>query len=86
MNALNSKPTQNAIRRAQAFARNFNAREWKFLCSYRWFLTGVDRMLSGSEVAALQLRAEDALIADGIRKPAENSDETLNGCHVTPWF
>jgi hypothetical protein len=39
-----------------------------------------------SEVAAFQLRAEDVLIAEEIRKPAENSDETLNGCHVTPWF
>lgn len=86
MNALNSKQTQNAIRRAQAFARNFNAREWKFLCSCHWFLAGVDRVLSGSEVAALQLRAEDALVAEGIRKPAENSDETLNDCPVTPWF
>ena len=45
MNPLPVTPTKSRIQVAKSFAQQFNHFEWEYLCSYQWFLTGIDRAL-----------------------------------------
>jgi hypothetical protein len=49
------------------FALQFNNLEWECLCSYQWFLTGMDRALETGDFSAMQSRAEQTPVDDKIR-------------------
>ena len=55
---------------AKTFAQRFNHFEWEYLCSYQWFLTGMDQALATGNFAQLTARAEKTLIDDRIRLPS----------------
>lgn len=59
------------IQKARAFARQFNNFEWKDLCSYQWFLTLMDHGLETGDFSAAQIRAEQTLVNDKLRKEPE---------------
>jgi hypothetical protein len=74
------------IQAARAFARQFSNFEWKYLCSYRWFLKGVDRGLRTGDFLPLQRRAEDELVNEGLRRRTFTVDDELRVCHSAFWF
>ncbi|MFY9988068.1 MAG: hypothetical protein WAK31_25160 [Chthoniobacterales bacterium] len=67
MNPLPVTPTKSRIQVAKSFAQQFNHFEWEYLCSYQWFLTGIDRALETGDFSAMEIRAEQTLIDDKIR-------------------
>jgi hypothetical protein len=71
---------------ARAFAGQFSNFEWKYLCSYRWFLTGVDRGLSTGDFLPLQRRAEDELVNEGLRRRTVTVHDESRVCHSASWF
>ena len=79
-------PLDIRIQAARAFARQFNNFEWKYLCSYRWFLKGVDRGLRTGNFLPVQLRAEDELVNEGFRTRTVTVDVELRLCHSAFWF
>jgi hypothetical protein len=74
------------IQAAGAYARQFSNFEWKYLCSYRWFLEGVDRGLHTGNFLPLQRRAEDELVNEGLRRRILTVDDELRLCHSRLWF
>jgi len=56
------------IQQARAFAQQFNKFEWKDLCSYQCFLARMDRGLDMGDFFPAQLRAEEILVKDKLRK------------------
>jgi hypothetical protein len=73
------------IRAAKAFAEEFNQFEWRYLCSYQWFLTAIDRALETGDFLSIRLRAEAALIAGKLRR--QTSTVSMSGCvHGSPWW
>jgi hypothetical protein len=59
---------ESRVRQARAFARQFNKFEWKDLCSYQWFLTLMDQGLDTGDFFSAQIRAEETLVKDKLRK------------------
>jgi len=58
---------ENRVGAAKAFAEQFSQFEWQYLCSYQWFLTGVDHALASGDFFPLRLRAEQTLVDERIR-------------------
>ena len=56
------------IEQARAFAWQFNKFEWKDLCSYQSFLGLIDRGLDTGDFFSAQIRAEEILVKDRLRK------------------
>jgi hypothetical protein len=56
------------VQQARAFARQFNKFEWKDLCSYQGFLTLMDHGLDTGDFFPAQIRAEETLVKDRLRK------------------
>ena len=56
------------VQQARAFAQQFDKCEWKDLCSYQCFLALVDRGLDLGDFFPAQLRAEEILVKDKLRK------------------
>jgi hypothetical protein len=56
------------IEQARAFAWQFNKFEWKDLCSYQSFFASVDQGLDTGDFYPAQLRAEEILEKDHLRK------------------
>jgi hypothetical protein len=70
--------TDNRIEATKIFAQQFNHFEWEYLCSYQWFLTGMDRGLETGDFTRLQARAEKTLVDDRIRlRRAEKSHRSV---------
>ena len=74
------------IHAVRAFARQFSNFEWKYLCSYQWFLKGVDRALRTGDFLPLQRRAEDKLVNEGLRGRTVTADDELRVCDSAFWF
>jgi hypothetical protein len=62
-----ANPKDSKIPFAKTFALQFDNLEWGYLCSYQWFLTGMDRALETGDFTSLQARAENMLVDDHIR-------------------
>jgi hypothetical protein len=67
MNAPVLDPATSRTDAAKAFAQQFNNFEWEYLCSYQWFLTGMDLALETGDFSAIQSRAEQKIVDDKIR-------------------
>ena len=61
------------VQQARAFARRFNKFEWKDLCSYQGFLALVDQGLETGDFFPAQIKAEETLVKDRLRKQSESS-------------
>ena len=72
------------VQAARKFASRFNQLEWKYLCSYQWFLAGVSEGFGSGNFAALQARAEKALVDGDIRK--QPLVLTMDAFTPSPWF
>jgi len=57
--------------------RILNQFEWKYLCSWQWFLSGIDRALEIGDFFPIQVRAEEALVDAKLRRetPRLSKDE-----------
>jgi hypothetical protein len=69
---------ETRFQEASHFAEQFSQLEWHYLCSHRWFLTGVDEALGTGDFFPLRIRAEQTLVNDRIRLRCEPSK---NLCH-----
>ena len=65
----------NRIQAARIFAKRFNTFEWNYLCSCQWFLTLMGKALDTGDFLSLQLKAEETLVNDRIRRQAPSVDE-----------
>ena len=68
---------------AKAFAEQFTHFEWEYLCSYQWFLTGMDHALETGNFAQLAARADKTLVDDKIRLCSKTNRESK---HVASWL
>ena len=68
---------------AKAFAAQFNHFEWEYLCSYQWFMTGMDHALETGNFAQLAARADKTLVNDKIRLRSKTNKESK---HVASWL
>jgi hypothetical protein len=68
MSAPINRSRESRITAAKAFAGQFNQYEWKDLCPYQWFLSNIDRSLETGDFHSLQVRAEETLVNDGLRR------------------
>jgi hypothetical protein len=82
MNPPLDAATDDRIALAKSFAQQFNHFEWEYLCSYQWFLTGLDRALETGDFVRLQARAEKTLVDDRIRLRREDKDSK----HFASWL
>ena len=72
------------VEAAKKLATRFSELEWKYLCSYQWFLTGVSDGFDRGDFRPLQTKAEKALVDGKIRKrPLVLTIDTLT---PAPWF
>ena len=71
---------------AECFARRFTHLEWKYLCSYRWFLKAFPAAVETNDFSTLQTKAEKALVRAGLRRPAKPVTNDLSVCHLTEWY
>ena len=74
MNLPLDATTDYRIEVTKIFAQQFNHFEWEYLCSYQWFLTGMDRGLETGDFTKLQARAQKALVDDRIRLRSAEKD------------
>ena len=74
MNPPLDAATDYRIEVTKIFAQQFNHFEWEYLCSYQWFLTGMDRGLETGDFTKLQARAQKALVDDRIRLRSAEKD------------
>jgi hypothetical protein len=77
MNASADAVTDKRVEVAKAFAQQFTSFEWEYLCSYQWFLTGMDRALETGDFALLNARAKNTLVDDKIRLGNHSKKETI---------
>ena len=83
MNLPLDATTDYRIEVTKIFAQQFNHFEWEYLCSYQWFLTGMDRGLETGDFAQLSARAEKTLIDDRIRRQSKAKKESK---HFASWL
>jgi hypothetical protein len=70
-------PVRNRrVEAAKAFAEHFTHFEWEYLCSYQWFLTGMDHALETGNFAQLAPRADKTLVDDKIRRCSKTNKES----------
>jgi hypothetical protein len=71
---------------AECFVRQFTHFEWKYLCSYRWFLKDMATAVETDDFSLLQIKAEKALIRARLRRSAKTGTDDLSVCHSTEWY
>lgn len=68
------------------FVAGFTDLEWQYLSSYRWFLDGLSDALRSRNYRALQFRAREILINEGLRHRTSTEKHELSLCHSLLWF
>jgi hypothetical protein len=71
---------------AECFGRRFTHLEWKYLCSYRWFLKAFPAAVETNDFSLLQTKAEKALVRARLRGPAKTVTNDPSVCHSTEWY
>ena len=71
---------------AESFATRFTHLEWKYLCSYRWFLKAFPSAVETADFALLQIKAERALVRARLRRPAKTVTDDVSVCHSNKWY
>jgi hypothetical protein len=70
----------------ESFAIKFTHLEWKYLCSYRWFLKDFAQAVDTGDFSALKVKAERALVYGRVRRPAGTTKDGLSVCHSAKWY
>ena len=70
----------------ESFAIKFTHLEWKYLCSYRWFLRDFARAVETGEFSSLQAKAEAALVRAQLRPLPKTRRDDLRICHSAKWY
>ena len=71
----------------ESFAKQFTHFEWKYLCSYRWFLRDFALAVETDDFSSLRIRAERSLVDCGIRRLGgrpRRDDPSV--CHSSKWY
>jgi hypothetical protein len=68
------------------FVQHFTDFEWRYLCSYQWFLDDLGPTLRGGNHRALQLKAREKLVSEGLRPRALTGNDELSLCHSLVWY
>jgi hypothetical protein len=71
---------------ARSFAGRFTHFEWKYLCSYRWFLKDLATAVETDDFSSLQIKAGKALVRARLRRSAKTVTNELSVCHSTKWY
>jgi hypothetical protein len=71
---------------AESFARRFTHLEWKYLCSYPWFLKAFPSAVEKADFSLLEIKAERALVLARLRRPAKTVTDDISVCHSTKWY
>jgi hypothetical protein len=79
-------PSSPSNQTAESFAKQFTHFEWKYLCSYRWFLEALAAAVETDDFSLLQIRAERALVRARLRRSAKTPTNDLRVCHSTEWY
>ncbi|MBV8099214.1 MAG: hypothetical protein JOZ31_08650 [Verrucomicrobia bacterium] len=80
--SMDPKGEQNV----ESFAKRFTHLEWKYLCSYPWFLRDFPRAVETDDFSSLQIKAERSLIDGGIRRPGRLREDDSDVCHSSKWY
>ena len=70
----------------ESFARRFTHLEWKYLCSYQWFLRDFARAVETDDFSLLQTKAERVLVRARLRRSTNRVTDDLTICHSTKWY
>lgn len=70
----------------ESFAIQFTHFEWKYLCSYQWFLRDFVRAVETDDFSSLRIKAERSLVDGGIRRPGHLRRGGSNVCHSSKWY
>ncbi|MBV8211806.1 MAG: hypothetical protein JOZ08_01115 [Verrucomicrobia bacterium] len=70
----------------ETFARQFTHFEWKYLCSYQWFIRDFARAVETDDFSSLRIKAERSLVEGGIRRPGHPRRDDQNVCHTSKWY
>jgi hypothetical protein len=70
----------------EMFARQFTHLEWKYLCSYQWFLKDFARAVETADFSLLRIKAERVLVGARLRHPAKTVTDELGVCHSAEWY
>jgi hypothetical protein len=70
----------------ESFAIQFTHFEWKYLCSYQWFLRDFARAVETDDFSSLRIKAERSLVDAGIRQPGNPRRDDSNLCHSSKWY
>ena len=84
MNLVLNDVKARRVEAARKFASRFSQLEWRYLCSYQWFLAGVSEGFDRGNFSELQAKAEKALVEGNLRK--EPSVLTISASNPSPWF
>jgi hypothetical protein len=74
------------IQAADSFGRRFTHFEWKYLCSYQWYLDGVALALESNDFSSLLVKAEMALAAGHLRGSVRALEDELSLCRSSDWY
>ena len=85
---VKADPEDKLCATAEAFVREFTHFEWKYLCSYRWFLKSLARALETRDFSSLRIKARRVLECDRIRRPVRTTQakDELSVCHSAQWY
>jgi hypothetical protein len=61
------------------FAGQFTRFEWAYLCSYRWFVTALERAAYRGSFTSVKLRARQKLVNEGLRQSLTTTPATIDG-------
>jgi hypothetical protein len=70
----------------ESFAKQFTHFEWKYLCSYQWFLRDFARAVETDDFSSLRVEAERSLIEGGIRRPGCPRRDDSDVSHSSKWY
>ena len=76
----------NAEYTVEWFAKQFTHLEWKYLCSYQWFLRDFARAVETADFSLLRIKAERVLVRARLRHPAKTVTDELGVCHSAEWY
>jgi hypothetical protein len=70
----------------ESFARQFTHLEWKYLCSYQWFLKDFASAVEKDDFSLLRTKAERMLVRARLRRSKNRVTDELTICHSRKWY
>jgi hypothetical protein len=70
----------------ESFAKQFTHFEWKYLCSYQWFLRDFARAVEADDFSSLRIKAKRCLMRAGIWRAIGPKRDDPSVCHSSKWY